>query len=220
MTEEKVITPVVKEENATGVVIQRNLEEIKAGVTDIRGTVTKLEADQLTLTERLQRQEEFTQRNLRDNPDGKGGIRKVDLARFLQGMESGNWKGADFEKGVYERSDETKRELGFSVSGNPVTFGGERVLTSTPVGTGGGFVSAQYLANELIEPLLPQLVMRAMGSRVLSGLTGGPVQIPRIITQSVPTAVLEGANKPNNEPVDQLPTMNPHEIGVYVEVSR
>jgi HK97 family phage major capsid protein len=88
------------------------------------------------------------------------------------------------------------------------------------VGTGGGFVSAQYLANELIEPLLPQLVMRAMGSRVLSGLTGGPVQIPRILTQSVPTAVLEGANKPNNEPVDQLPTMNPHEIGVYVEVSR
>ncbi|MDZ3836823.1 MAG: phage major capsid protein [Rhodospirillales bacterium] len=97
----------------------------------------------------------------------------------------------------------------------------KRVLTTAaPVGgPGGNLVPTDHRADLFIEPLRARLVVRRLGARVLSGLTGN-VDIPRLTKSAVGHWVAENAAIAPSDPEFDKVSLAPKHCGGIVEMSR
>lgn len=97
----------------------------------------------------------------------------------------------------------------------------KRVLTTAAPagGPGGNLVPVDHRADLFIEPLRARLVVRRLGARVLSGLTGN-VDIPRLTKSAVGHWVAENAAITPSDPEFDKVSLAPKHCGGIVEMSR
>ena len=80
------------------------------------------------------------------------------LFRAFQAIKDGNWSGAEYEREVF---DETRK----------------RVLAAN-VDAAGGYWIPEEVSSDFIEVLYANMITKALGARVMSGLTHSPIAIP------------------------------------------
>ena len=97
----------------------------------------------------------------------------------------------------------------------------KRVLTTTAPagGPGGNLVPTDHRADLFIEPLRARLVVRRLGARVLSGLTGN-LDIPRLTKSAVGHWVAENSAITPSDPEFDKVSLAPKHVGGIVELSR
>jgi HK97 family phage major capsid protein len=96
-----------------------------------------------------------------------------------------------------------------------------RVFTSTlPAGgPGSAIIATNLMADQTIDRLRAQLVIRQLGARVLSGLTGN-VAIPRLKGSASAAWVAENTAITATDPQTDQVTLAPHTAGAITEFSR
>lgn len=92
-------------------------------------------------------------------PGVNEGKEKFSFSKALLGISTKDWSFAQFEKSVF---DETRKKA-----------------LSMGVGSAGGFIVPEQYVAELVELLRAKTVVLQAGARVLAGLTGSPVEIPK-----------------------------------------
>lgn len=94
----------------------------------------------------------------------------------------------------------------------------QRVITSG--GDGAGVISEQFVEGQFIDALRASLVTGRLGATTLSGLTGGPVSIPRQTEAGATAWMAENtALTPANRDFDKV-TMTMKTVGALTEYSR
>jgi HK97 family phage major capsid protein len=93
----------------------------------------------------------------------------------------------------------------------------ERRDVTTSTAAGG---IANILGTELIDILRNRMVIRAMGGRVLQGLTGGTFSLPKQTAASTAYHVAEGVAPTTSNPVLNQVTWTPRTLGAIVNTSR
>lgn len=139
---------------------------------------------------------------LEDNKsmDRKEGVKPISFSRLFGGLVSGNMDG--YEREIKQEGDKLAREMGIAATAD-----------------GGALVPSQYLPQEFIEQLRAQIVTAKLGARVLDGLTGSPVLIPKVAGGATVYWVGENGSKtPSDLTMDQL-SLTPHEAACLTKVS-
>lgn len=134
-----------------------------------------------------------------DLPGVNEGAEEFSFLKSFQGIATGVWENAGFEKEVF---DQTKK----------------RAL-NTGDGTLGGYVVPNQYIAEVIELIKAESVVMGMGANVLSGLVGSPVEIPKQTGGA--TAYWVGENAPiteSSQSFGQL-TMTPKQVAAMVKMS-
>lgn len=123
--------------------------------------------------------------------------KKFSIFRALNAIRSGDWSEAGLEQEVFRQT--------------------KAMATSTD--TAGGFLVPVQAMPEFIEMLRAEMVCVALGARMISGLTGSPVQFPK--QNGGATAYWIGENTsitPSDLTFGQL-QMTPKKIAALVQVS-
>ena len=109
--------------------------------------------------------------------------RHFSFLNACRGIITGSWKGAEYEREIFRISDEmnevskSERESWQrALAANDFEI---REMTTSDDILGGYIVPTQILASEFIELLRPEIVVEAMGARVLDDLEGAPVEMPK-----------------------------------------
>lgn len=94
------------------------------------------------------------------------------------------------------------------------------VTTAAPAGgPGSNLVATDHLGNQFIDILRARMIVRGLGARVLSGLTGN-VTIPGLKSSSNAEWIAENAALTGSDPEYRSVTMSPKHVGALTEVSR
>lgn len=146
----------------------------------------------------------------RDNPE-----QRVSLLSVLRaGMEGRALSGAEAEAHAeLERRHGPAKHGGILV---PLSAFERRANTT---GTAGELVGTQHRADMFIGPLRNSLLVRALGVRTLSDLTGN-VSIPKAGTGLSVGWVTEGQALPESDMDFESVTLTPHHVGGITELSR
>lgn len=124
-------------------------------------------------------------------------------ARFAHAVAHKDWGVAPFEK---QECDKFRDAISKTMYAS--TFSG-----------GGALIPPQYVA-ELIEFLRPQLVTQALGVRMLTGLTGSPVIIPKLSSGSTAYWIApEGSSITASDMATGRLEMQPRKVAALVKVS-
>lgn len=86
--------------------------------------------------------------------------------------------------------------------------------------TGAGAIDQNVLGTELITILRNRMVMRAMGARVIAGLTGGAFSLPKQTAASTAYHVAEENAPTGTNPTFGQVTWTPRTVGAVVNTSR
>lgn len=93
--------------------------------------------------------------------------------------------------------------------------------TGLPVGgPGGNLISPDYRPEAFIDRMRAANVVHGLGARVLGGLTGGNVVLPRLSKSVVAGWTAENAPFPVSDPEFNGVTLAPKHLGVITELSR
>jgi len=117
----------------------------------IEATEAKIDAMEKIVAENAERE-----RDAEQNPVSITKILAATVARSNGETYEEQWKGADHERQIVERAQEASDDS-----------------------LGGYIVPVAYMGNEFIEALENELVVKQAGARVLSGLFGSPVELPK-----------------------------------------
>ena len=124
-------------------------------------------------------------------------------ARFAYAVAHKDWSVAPFEHEQVQRH----RDM---IS---------KTMQASAFGAGGSMIPPQYV-GELIELLRPQLILTRLGVRTLTGLTGSPVMIPKIVTGTSATWMApEGTAATATELKTGRLDLTPHKLGALVKLS-
>ena len=94
----------------------------------------------------------------------------------------------------------------------------KRDLSTEDDSLGGYLVPAQFM-EELIELKRSATVIRELGARIMEGLVGSPVEIPRQTGSSTGFWVGEGASIPASDPTLGMLSLRPHEAAARTILS-
>lgn len=191
-----------------------------------------LKAELDGLEQRIARQSvlEDAERRMQGQPLAGGGDRNLDreLRQFSLVRAIAAQAGLNVDAGrERELSQEIARRAGrpfqgiavpMSVFHEPVE---QRVLTTTApaAGPGSNIVATDHLGNQFIDILRARLIVRGLGARVLSGLTGN-VDIPRLKASATSGWVAENQSlTPSDHQFDKV-GLTPKHAGCITEFSR
>lgn len=122
-----------------------------------------------------------------------------------------------------EVSQELARRSGFKGDGFlvPTAVFEERVLTSTAPagGPGGNLIATDHLGNQFIDRLRSAIRVRALGARVLNGLSGN-VDIPRLKGSATTGWVAENQALTKSDHQFDKVVLTPKHAGALTELSR
>ena len=122
-------------------------------------------------------------------------------SKAFQGIATGNWKGAEFEKELFDQTQEKALSYGTA--------------------TAGGYIVPEEYSNQMIEQIYAKTVLDKMGITTLSGLgMGAPVKIPRQAGGA--TAYWLGENTAITESEQTLEeiTLEPNMVAAFTPTSR
>lgn len=131
-------------------------------------------------------------------------VKLMNVVRML--MTDGKAKGCEYEREVFEQESEKIDAM--------------RALSTGAVGTGGAIVPPEYLGVELIELLRANIVLEKLGARVLNGLTGSPVLIPKLSGGATAFDVAENAAKTATDQTFQELNLVPTEVAAATIYSK
>lgn len=95
-----------------------------------------------------------------------------------------------------------------------------RALSTGAIGTGGAIIPPEYLGQEMVDLLRANVIVEALGARVLTGLMGTPVYIPRLAGGATAYHVGENNSKtPSDQTFEQI-SMTPHEVAAATIFSK
>jgi HK97 family phage major capsid protein len=150
--------------------------------------------------------------------------RAYSLMNAIRAAESGNWKGAEFER---ECSLEIAERLGRDAQGFFVPFDIQRATNSdftrvTPPSNTvdqANLVGTDHLAGSFIEQLRNKSSVMSMGAKLLTGLVGN-VDIPKQTAGSTFGWLAEDANATDSDLTIGQATLSPKTIGGAVPLTR
>lgn len=190
-----------------------------------------LEAETATLETRETREARLVEIERRRTDvtalNGGTGLSDLDRAidqfdvRKLIAAEAGI-RGVDAAR-EYETCDEMAKRSGHSGEGIlvPMRALERRTLVwNAGAGSGAGLVAEQSLANEFISPLRASLVLAQRGARIIDGLVGGPVTLPKLTTDATGAWVAEDSPLTPQTPGTGKVQLNPKHCGGVVPLSR
>jgi len=186
-----------------------------------------------SLEQRIARQSalEDAERRMQGQPLGGTGDRNLDrelrsfsLVRALASQVPGLDVDAGRER---ELSQEIARRAGRPFQGMAVPMAifhqpvEQRVLTTAAPaqGPGGNLVATDHLGNQFIDILRKALIVRRLGARTLSGLTGN-VDIPRLKASATAGWVAENAALSSSDHQFDKVSLTPKHAGCLTELSR
>ena len=177
---------------------QQELDERMTGLTD------DIDKKQQALAARIQAMEEGSQKTQGLHVPGledKKERDKFSFARAIAAITTGNWDYAPFEKEVF---DETAK-----------------IRATQAVGTDtlGGYIVPDDYMPDLIELYRANSVVMAMGARMLTGLQGSPVKIPKQTGGATGYWVAENANITASDVQFGQVTMTPKQASALVQMS-
>jgi len=129
--------------------------------------------------------------------------RPVNLGNVIRACMNKSWNGFEYEREAAEIGAERWR-----------------ALSTQAIGTGGAIIPPEYLPQEMIELLRAKVIVEALGARVLSGLTGSPVTIPKLAGGAVASHIAENfAKQVSDQSFSEL-SMVPHEVAAATVYSK
>jgi HK97 family phage major capsid protein len=194
-----------------------------------RQHLTELDADISKLDDRIRfaKRAAEAERQMNGQPVTSGGDRHFDMecrAFSLRAAICSQIPGLNVDAArEREISAELQRRSGRSAEGMlvPIEIFQKRVVTSTlpAAGPGGTIIPMDYAAGDYIDRLREAMVIRKLGARVLSGLTGN-LGIPKLQTSAIGYWVGENSNiTASDVELDMVP-MTPKHVGCLTEYSR
>lgn len=173
-----------KDLNADGfrAMLEGNAESAKRAegeIADLKkvneGMVTRVATLEDKLKERME---------IDANTDSEDKPKPCNIMQVVRACAAGSFEavGAEYERDVIQEHADRMR-----------------ALSTGAVGTGGAIVPPEYLPQEFIELLRAQIVVEALGARVLNDLTGSPVLIPKLASGAIVGDVAENAAKPDDD---------------------
>ena len=131
--------------------------------------------------------------------------REFSFLRAAKGILYNDWRGAEFEREVFQLTD----EAAYGVSkAERDDLARKREMSTSNDQLGGYLVPNQVLSSFFIELLRPNIVTEKLGATVMPNLTGSPVEIP-------------GENQPitpSDSTVGQI-SLQPRQISALVKMS-
>jgi len=128
---------------------------------------------------------------------------KFSLLRAVNAIATKSWRGADFEKEVFQNTSDLKKTM------------------STEVDTAGGYVVPVQVLGDFLELLRANLVTRQLGANYIEGLMGSPVEVPGQAGGA--TVYWLGEDNPNGITASDLTLkqsqMTPHMAAALVKLS-
>lgn len=144
-------------------------------------------------------------------------VKKYSLGRALIASVTGNWKDAGFER---ECSEAVSKIMGREAEGfflPPDVFRRDfNVGTATEAGN---LVATDLRGDMYVDALRNNMVMGALGVRVLAGLSSN-LDLPRKSTASTIGSATEIGSASETNPVTAKVTLSPKRMTAYVEVSK
>ena len=129
---------------------------------------------------------------------------KFSLLRAVNAIATKSWRGADFEKEVFQN-----------------TSGDVKKTMSTEVDTAGGYVVPVQVLGDFIELLRANLITRQLGANYIEGLVGSPVEVPGQAGGA--TVYWLGEDNPNGITASDISLkqnqMTPHMAAALVKLS-
>jgi len=128
--------------------------------------------------------------------------KKWSWARVCAAAARRDWALAPFEKGEIDAFMETKAAQ----------------LLAGVFGQGGALVPPQHM-TELIELLRAELIIQRLGVRMMDGLIGSPVVIPKQTGGATAAWLGENAQLPQGSITTGQLQLQPHKLGVFLPIS-
>jgi len=124
-------------------------------------------------------------------------------ARYAFAIATKDWSVAPFER---EECDKWRDVVSKTMQASSFT-------------AGGSLIPPQYM-TELISFLRPLLITETLGVRLLTGLVGSPVKLPKLNTGATAYWISpEGASVPASDQVTGNMEFQPHKVGALVKLS-
>jgi HK97 family phage major capsid protein/HK97 family phage prohead protease len=144
-------------------------------------------------------------------------VRRYDLFKAIRAAQTGNWKGAEFER---ELSREIEMRSGAEAKGFFVPFDVQnRTMTVGGAGTGAELVGTDHLAGSFIDTLRTNSVLGQTGATYLTGLVGD-VDIPKRSGDGTTYHLAEDADVADSDQVTSSVLMAPKTIATSIPLSR
>jgi HK97 family phage major capsid protein len=124
---------------------------------------------------------------------------KFSFFKAIWAIKTGNWDNAGFEKEVFDNTRKKAMAMG--------------------TGSAGGYIVPTIYIAELIELLMAESVVTAMGATVLNDLQGSPVQIPRQSGGATGYWVAENASITASDLTLEQLSLTPKKVGALVKLS-
>lgn len=123
-------------------------------------------------------------------------------ARFAFAKATKDWSIAPFEK------EECDKHMDYL----------QKTMQAQSFSAGGSLIPPQFV-NELIDMLHPTLITSALGVRIMTGLTGSPVVIPKLSTGASAYWISEGNAPTASDQSTGSLIMQPRKVGALVKLS-
>lgn len=138
--------------------------------------------------------------------------KKFSMGKFICGMFTNKWANKD---GIWVKAEDSYE---YNVIKEYMDAIGKANEHTTTGGAGGYAVPPQAI-QVWIEKLYANLVVKKAGARVMTGLTGSPVYIPRASGSTTAYWIGEGDTITNSKITDQQLSMTPKECAALVVVN-
>jgi HK97 family phage major capsid protein len=193
--------------------LQTKLESGVASKDYFDAELAKLKADLVSAQAQVKEMNEHMK--LRANAmngldeDIKKGKASFSMGKLIAGLFLNKW--AD-KNGTFGKSDDSQE---YKIVKEYMDIIGKANEHTTTGGAGGYAIPPQAIM-QWIEKLYNNLVVKKAGARIMTGLTGSPVSIPRQSGSVTATWLGEGGTLSNSQITDQQITMAPKECGALV----
>lgn len=181
-------------------ILSEKLDEVgRKFTTEIDASAEAIRAENTELRERLEKVEEKSRTLLRgsDNADPKPN--PISIRKLACAIVDKDWTNAGYEREIIAES--------------------KRALSTTTDTAGGYIVGPEYMANEYIEMYRAQVVAIAAGARVMPGMTGSPILIPKQSTGATAYWTAENAAITASEQTFENLSLTPHKCAGLTKVS-
>lgn len=138
--------------------------------------------------------------------------KKFSMGKLICGMFTNKWAN---QNGIFVKAEDSYE---YNVIKEYMDIIGKANEHTTTGGAGGYSIPPQAI-QQWIEKLYANLVVKKAGARVMTGLTGSPVYIPRASGSTTAYWISEGAEITNSKITDQQVSMTPKECAALVVVN-
>jgi len=185
--------------------IEQVLAEITASqskfIEDFKSYRSSVEKDLLAREARFTALEESLRIGLvRDHGPRQIPENRFSFARLAYAVATKDWSIAPHEKAEIDKYKE------------------KATMQAGAFAVGGSLIPPQYMA-ELIEVLRAQLIVEQLGVRMLTGLQGSPVSIPRLTGGITASWIGEGAAAPETNVTTGRLDLQPHKLAALCKMS-